>query len=275
MNNIHIRIINIIKLPNKMTDLSNITPEQIETKLMMILINNKDQLLVDKYLYNQLLDKLDYNNGFICPNFKNKFFMVLQSLDSNKDIKIIKNNDVYRAVYSENLDSYTKDTPVSNFNYQNHFTDSSFIDLNYDPLTFTEYLVSQNSDSSKLSTYKDLENGNTIYHDLIKHGSYEIIQKMLNTESINIDVKNNFNLTPIDYINDIRIARLFIKDLYLINKKVNSKLDNLIEKVEDLTQESAISKNNHDKNNMMFEILINSIVGYLFVIFFAYFWKFF
>jgi len=258
-----------------MTDLSNITLEQIENKLMIILINKKDQLLIDKYLYNQLLDKFDYNNGFICPNFKNKFFMVLQSLDSNKDIKIIKNNDVYRAVYSENLDSYTKDTPVNEFNYQNQFTGSSFIDLKYDPLTFTEYLVSQNSDLSTLSTYRDLENGNTIYHDLIKHGSYEIIQKMLNTESINIDVKNDFNLTPIDYLNDIRIARLFIKDLYLKNKQVNSKLDNLVEKVEDLTQESIISKYNHDKNNMMFETIMNFIIGYLVIIFFAYFWKLF
>jgi len=241
---------------------------------MIILINKQDQLLSDKYLYNALLDKLDYKNGFICPNFKNKFFMVLQSLDSNKDIKVIKINDTYRAVYSNNLESYTKNTSVFDFDYKNEFTQNYF-DIKYDPLSFTEYFVSQDSTFSNLSKYKDLENGNSIYHDLVKLGSYEIIQKMFESGSMNIDIKNDLNLTPLDYVNDIRIARLFIKDLYLKNKQVNSKFDDLIIKQKEQNEENTIIKNQLNKNIIAVDAILNFVGVYIIVLSSAYVWKLF
>lgn len=226
---------NITKSDNTLF-LSNITLDEIEVKLVTILINNQDQLLSGQYLYNLILDKFNYKSEAICPNFKIKYFIVLRSLDSNKEIKVIKQNNIYKVVYSNNLDNYTFDTCTKEsktFNREYHSIIykpneiAEYIDQ-YMPEKFTQSKTSLLHDRTKSEpsiSYVDTENGNTIYHDLVKGGSCQIIKKLLDNKTMNIDITNNNDNTPLDYINDITVARLFIKDLYLQNKQLNEQLN--------------------------------------------------
>jgi len=275
---------------SNLANLSNVTLNEIETKLMTILLNKQDQLLYDRYLYNILVDKFNYKFGAICPNFKNKFYMVLQSLDSNKGVKVMKNNDVYSVVYSDDsnkLDSYNSNSPIyeNRSEFGNRHPNSEYFDIKYDPSTFSEYVASTYASTNNstnvtpsryqtvpevIFTYKDIENGNTIYHDLVKSGSYEIIQKMFNSESMNLEVVNNYNLTPVDYINDIRVARLFIKDLYLKNKLANKKL---VDKSNSIYELNLLIKKMNDDIKLTNKFVNNMILLYLLIVFISYIFK--
>ena len=215
--------------------ISNATLAEIETKLMTILINNEDKLLNGQYLYNLLLDKYGYKTGSIDPNFKNKFFIIVRNIDSNENVKVIKNNDVYRIVYTTKPDEYTKDTK--------HVEDNSCV---YPFYTFHDQVTYKTSDIYKyvessmpdklpeVKTYIDVENGNTIYHDLVKECAIDILKNMFDSKQMDINIKNKNDQTPIDYINDIVVARLFIKELNEQLKVVSKKVETINKEKEEM-----------------------------------------
>ena len=222
---------------NESSQLSNVTLYDLETKMMIILMGRKGQLLSDKYLYNCILDKLGYKYGFICPNLKPKFFTVLRSLESNDGIKVIKKNNIYYVVYSDSdkLASYDVNMLKSDYVFDTNETNLSttckfsheYVPIKYNPNEVVEYLNKTEpekfNDCLCLSlSYVDPENGNTIYHDLVRGGSVEIIQKLLKNETMNFTVKNKDGLTPLDYISDMLVARLFINQLYVENDYLRS-----------------------------------------------------
>lgn len=203
--------------------ISNATLSEIETKLMTILINNEDQLLYGQYLYNLLLDKYGYKGGFVDPNFKNKFFIIMRNIDSNENVKVIKNNDIYKAVYTTKPELYTKDSTA----IEDKTKTSNYLGLVYKASEVYEYVESTMPDKlPEVRTYVDVENGNTIYHDLVKDCAFDVVKKMFDTKTMNINITNKNGLTPTDYINDVVVARLFIKELNeqlkLVSKQVET-----------------------------------------------------
>ena len=99
---------------------------------------------------------------------------------------------------SNNLDNYTFDTCTKEsktFNREYHT-------INYKPNEIAEYIdqyMPEKFTQSKTSllhgetksepsiSYVDTENGNTIYHDLVKGGSCQIIKKLLDNKTMNIE----------------------------------------------------------------------------------------
>jgi len=212
---------------NANTLFQNITFDEIELKLMTILLNNEDKLIYDRHLYNLLLDKFRYQSGFIDPNLKNKYFVVLRNLDANENVKVFKNNNIYKIVYTTKPELYNRE--MIPYEDNTYISPEKNIDVcHYSPSEVYRYIDSSLSEEfSKERSYVDIENGNTIYHDLVRECTVDILTKMFNTKSMNINVLNKNGLTPIDYINDISVARLFIKELNEQLKTVSKQIENI------------------------------------------------
>lgn len=208
--------------------ISNATLSEIETRLMTILINNEDKLLYGQYLYNLLLDRYGYKGGFIDPSFKNKFFIIMRNIDSNENIKVIKNNDIYKAVYTTKPELYTNST--IGIEDKDKLTEVVYQQLEYKTSEIYKFIeLSMPDKLPEVRTYID-ENGNTIYHDLVKECAVDILRNMFTCKMMDINVKNKNDQTPIDYINDIVVARLFIKE-------INEQLKVVLKQVETINKE--------------------------------------
>jgi hypothetical protein len=194
-----------------MTDFNNITHDEINSKIMIILCANEG-IVFDQYnLYSKVLDKISSSN-FVPTTFKYKFMLVLRNLMTiNNNVKLIKENDVYNVVYNSDVV-----IPI-NTNY-----DSSWVNIN----DFNTYIVDSNLDSE--FNHKDIESGNTLYHDVFSSNCYDTIKKVIKTHYVDYEIKNNFDKTPIECINDIKVATLVISDL---NSRINL-LEMRLEKLE-------------------------------------------
>jgi hypothetical protein len=194
-----------------MTDFNNITHDEINTKIMIILCANEGVVFDQYKLYSNVLDKISTAN-FVPTTFKYKFMLVLRNLMTiNNNVKLIKENDVYNVVYNSDVV-----IPI-NTNY-----DSSWVNIN----EFNTYIVDSNLDSE--FNHKDIESGNTLYHEVFSSNSYDTIKKVIRTHYVDYNVKNNFDKTPIECINDIKVASLVISDL---NSRINL-LETRLEKLE-------------------------------------------
>lgn len=64
-----------------MSDLSEITCQEIENKLMIVLTAFENVRLSLFVLYNKLIDKYDTNSLRVSPTFKAKFMLVFRNLE--------------------------------------------------------------------------------------------------------------------------------------------------------------------------------------------------
>ena len=226
----------ILGLSKNQTNLSNVSHEDIELTLYTILTNNKEKVYDDRTLYYLVLDEHGYKSGALCHNFKHKFYMVLRCMNSNVNIKVIKNNNKYTAFYS-NTENCVQ------LNYVPRSTEYENIDLQYKASEIIEFVNnSMPEELENCMSYIDSENGNTAYHDLVKDGSIKVINKLIETDKMNFTIINNENLTPLDYIGDVNMSKIFIKDLYLKNIKQNDEIEML---------KSMIKKQNDEINKII------------------------
>ena len=192
-----------------MTTLDNVTFEDIFNKIMLVLIANEGVIYNQYKLYSLILDKFTRNESeFVPPEFKYKFFITLRQLMlKDENIKVTKENNIYQVVYGE-----PKDIKNDRITFSPDWID---------PSQLNNFIISNNLDLN----YQDPESGNTIYHDILSENNYENVKKLLETNNIDYNVKNNYNKTPIECINDVKIATIIINDL---NKKLNNMEERLI-----------------------------------------------
>lgn len=187
-----------------MTTLDNVTFDDIYNKIMLVLVANEG-ISYDQYnLYSAVLDKFTRNeSGFVPPEFKYKFFITIRQLMSKDDnIRVMKENNVYQVVYNAPKDAKFKTDFIK---YSPEWIDGSQLN---------NFIINNKLDLN----YQDPESGNTIYHDVLSENNYENVKKLLETNNINYNIKNNYNKTPIECIKDVQIATIIINDL---NKKLN------------------------------------------------------
>lgn len=242
-----------------MTELINITHDEINSKIMIILCANEGKVYDQYSLYSRVIDRFtqDFANvynetaekrnvtSFIPPTFKYKFMLVFRNLmATNNDIKIVKENNVYNVVYNPHTDIV-----LTNTNY-----DNTWLNIK----DFNSYIIE--SDLHCEFAYKDIESGDTMHHEILGSNDYATIKRLINTNRIDYNVKNNFDKTSVECINDIKVATLVISNL---NSKVNS-LESRIENLEikDYFEECSIYNflklkfNKFFKKNFYYLILI-------------------
>jgi hypothetical protein len=185
-----------------MSNLEEITYDEINDKIVLILCANLGTTYNQYTLYDAVVDKFSRTSKSIHPDFKYKFIHVLKQLMSNNyGITVLKENDIYYVGYDAQ--------PI----IEPCLTNTEWIDKN----NYIKYVVENNLENEFLT--QDLETGNTIYHELFSNGEYSTIKKVIETHSVDYNIKNNKKDTPIDCINRIEVATLVISDL---NKKIDS-----------------------------------------------------
>jgi len=187
-----------------MSDLSNISLNEIENTIMLVLVGNDGIVFTQYQLFDKVIDKLEIKINCIHNSFKSKFLIVLRNLMSSyDDVKIYRENNIYKAVYA---------TDNSTMNSYSSSTDDTFIP---DPFTINDlnsYII--DNDMFEQFTYVDQSSGNTIYHDIVTNNNYLQIKKLIDTNKFNYNIKNLNDKTPIDYINDQRVTNIMIKTLF-------------------------------------------------------------
>ncbi len=201
-----------------MADLSNITLNEIENTIMLVLVGNNNTVFTQYQLFDKVIDKLEIKINCIHNSFKSKFLIVLRNLMSSyDDVKIYRENNIYKAVYT------TDNVNVKNYNsdFQDHHQDQA------DPFTINDlnsYII--DNDMFEQFTYIDQGSGNTIYHDIVSNNNYLQIKKLIDTNKFDYNIKNLNDKTPIDYINDQRVSNLMIKTLFnkidILEKEVDA-----------------------------------------------------
>lgn len=248
-----------------MSAFTNATLDEIEVKLMTILLNNEDKLLYGQYLYNLLLAKYDYKFGAVDANFKNKYLLVLRNLDSNENVKVFKNNGTHKVVYTTKPELYNAEMTALEDKTQT----SDYLPFSYSTSDVYRYVETSLPEKlSEVETYIDIENGNTIYHDLVKEASVDILKKMFDTKTMDINVKNKDGLTPVDYINDVVVARLFIKDLNEQLKKVSRKIETIDNEKAQI--EARLNKQQKEIKQffeIFYSVIMMALLSYLFKLF--------
>lgn len=187
-----------------MSDLSNISLNEIENTIMLVLVGNDSTVFTQYQLFDKIIDKLEIKINCIHNSFKSKFLIVLRNLMSSyDDVKIYRENNIYKAVY-------TTDNAI--INSYSGSTDDTFIP---DPFTINDlnsFII--DNDMFEEFTYIDQSSGNTIYHDIVTNNNYLQIKKLIDTNKFDYTIKNLNDKTPLDYINDQRVSNLMIKTIF-------------------------------------------------------------
>jgi hypothetical protein len=207
-----------------MTILDNVTFDDIYNKIMLVLVANEGILYNQYKLYSLILNKFTRNETyFVPPEFKYKFFVTLRQLMLKDDnIKVFKENNIYQVIYNG-----SKEVKPEFVNYSPEWIDKSQLN---------KFIINNNIDLN----YQDPESGNTIYHDILSENNYENVKKLLETNNVNYNIKNNYNKTPIDCIKDIQIATVIINDLSNKINQFDEKLNQFEEKLKILENKNEI-----------------------------------
>lgn len=194
-----------------MSDLINVTHDELNNKIMIILCANEGTIFDQYTLYSKVIDKFT-STSFIPPSFKYKFMLVLRNLmNTNNDVKIIKKNNVYNVVYN----------PPNNIELKDSYYDNMWLNTH----DFNGYII--DSDLHSEFGYKDIESGDTLYHNILGGNDCITVKRLINSNSIDYNVKNNFDKTPIECINNIKVASIVISDLNLRINNLESRIKNL------------------------------------------------
>ena len=201
-----------------MTDLVEISIDNIETNIMSILYSNIDIKFSQFSLFNKLLnDKYDtsYTN-FIHPNFKAKYLLVLRNLIAKYDDIIItkENKNYYILCVSDKEKSDNCAEYALNMNYMND------IEINV-----SKYIV--DNDIEKEFKYVDPYDGNTIYHDLVLSNNVDTIEKMIKDDIFNHFVFNKKNQTPLELSNNPLMTNIIVMGIYNKILKENEKYNSI------------------------------------------------
>lgn len=195
-----------------MSNLEQITYENINDKIILVLCANLGTIYNQYELYDAVLDKFSRTSNSIHSDFKYKFMHVIRQLMSNNNnVTVLKDNGVYYVGY---------DIP------QQVIEPCSTNEFWLDKDNYIKFIIDNNLEDEFI--YQDPETGNNLYHELFKTGDYTTIKKVINTHHIDYTITNKIKDTPIDCINRVEVATLVISDL---NKRIYS-LERRLNKLE-------------------------------------------
>jgi len=202
-----------------MNNLGFINYDEIESKVMIVLMTNAEKVYTKSELYSLLLDKFDVNSYCIDPQFKLRYMTVLNQLPSKYDVKV-----------TNNLVSSSNETNIQNYDIRessvyNHVSLPSMEEV-------SEFIVENNM--QKQAGYDDLTS------DLIKGNKMLMVEKLLQgNDHILFFKKDKENHTPLMKINSQQMTNLFLEKLYekiITLEKENLELFEEINKINDFNK---------------------------------------
>lgn len=202
---------------------------KIETEIMKILSRNPGNFVNQYSLYQQLLVEYELKDPVEKEDFKMKFLIVLRQLSSVFNNISIKNEN---GIFSAGL--FIKDDVNITVQEEKETTEDTTNDKFDD--TFDNLLLSRKNMNSSKNTLFDIAvinfivdediyyyfnrkdyQGNSILHNLVIANDYERTKKIYHRNDISFQDENNEGLTPLHYIQDVRIACLAIDKLMIEN----------------------------------------------------------
>lgn len=235
-----------------MSNINDISIDKIETDIMSVLYANMDYTFTQYSLFNKLLiDKYDFSNKYlfrknlIHQNFKSKFLLIIRNLVSKYDnIKITKENSIYNIVclssqnvipiqFTNSLENNKINEPYEPNELNESNKPNELNELNelneHDISMMYDYLYENNPND--YLTWSDQIDGNSIFHELVLNNNQKQIERLINENTFNYTIKNNYNQTPIDFIKTPQIAKILTIGLV---KKLNSTKEKLIQEKENI-----------------------------------------
>ena len=230
-----------------MSNLSKMSYDDIESKIMKYLYSNPNTSFNQYSLYNKLLDDVEVKTVLSdTRDFKRKFIDILRNLDCKyNDLTITKNNNNIIIILDKEID--TKNYEDINYTSYNDNKEFDYYDFIFD-----------NHIEESLSI-KD-KNENSIYHDLVMSSNVNLIKKLINKNKFNYEVKNNNDKTPIDLCENNEIYRILLKEQF-------KELNNRIEKLE------IIEKSRNNICNRIFETIKNFCVVFTLILLIGYYFQ--
>ncbi len=227
-----------------MSNLSKMSYDDIESKIMKYLYSNPNTSFNQYSLYNKLLDDMEVKTVLSdTRDFKRKFIDILRNLDCKyNDLTITKNNNNIIIILDKEID--TKNYEDINYTSYNDNKEFDYYDFIFD-----------NHIEESLSI-KD-KNENSIYHDLVMSSNVNLIKKLINKNKFNYEVKNNNDKTPIDLCENNEIYRILLKEQF---KELNNRINKL----------EIIEKSRNNICNRIFEIIKNFCVVFTLILLFGY-----
>jgi hypothetical protein len=221
-----------------MSDLQNYSLQDIENVIMLILCANDGVIFSQYQLFNKVVDKIhenDKSSAFtIHPSFKAKYFIVVKNLMSSfNDVFVNKINDEYKISYNTTTEKLNQPEII-----YNHIDDKTEISINInhdlDNSYYYDYVVNNNIEKEFNS--RDINNGNSFYHDIMNtSNNYLLIKKLIDDNNFKFNIKNHSGNTPILLNNNLNLTNLFINELF-------TKIDSLEKELFALQNKDIIDK---------------------------------
>jgi hypothetical protein len=199
-----------------MSNLYDVTIDEIETAIMSVLFANMGERYTQFTLFEELLkNKFDSHGNSIHPNFKSKFLLVLDNLRSKyDDIEITKKDKIYFIKCKSDDDKETQLSEQSEPIVQTYKNElSSKLEGDHillkksDEADMYDYICENNL------KYVDPFDGNTIFHKLIEFNNIRQTTKLINKNEFNFEIKNYLNESPVDLINSYEMSNLIVMGL--------------------------------------------------------------
>lgn len=190
--------------------------DEIENKVMLVLMSNTDKIYTKSELYSILIDKLDINSYCIDPQFKLRYMTVLNQLSSKYDVKVT--NNLVSSGNENNIETYDINNLESNV--YNNISLPSMEEV-------SEFIVENNMQTQ--AGHDDLVS------DLIKGNKTLMVEKLLQGSDHILFFNKSY--TPFREIKSQQMTNLFLEKLYekVINlEKENLELFEEINKINDL-----------------------------------------
>jgi hypothetical protein len=251
-----------------MTDLTQVSLQEIEDKIMSILYSNMDIVFTQYALFNKLLeDKYDnkYTN-LVGSNFKPKFLLVLKNLmEKYDDIIINKSNGIFSVVcvsesekpielnksnksnkFNEILEKQKQETNIENKNTEN---------TNYFNLSDVYNYFYESNPSDCIKSWADPWEGNTFSHELVLTKNKELIIKLIDSNEFDFETKNKLGKNPIELSTDAEITSILamgiFKKFILDSEKFKKEKDIIDNKIEKLENKIKIIESPEYKKNII------------------------
>jgi hypothetical protein len=188
-----------------MTNTENITYEQLQEIMELVLDAHINTKITKSYLYSRILDRINYNT-FVHPSFRTKFELVYNYYLPQLNDIIVTKNIVQKVGVNLNTNPETLAA-------ETELSDISDADV-------LKYMIenASNDDFEYINP-----NGNTFYHECIKH--YDIVEKLIKEDKMNYTILNKNQLTPLELIDDVKVSALIINKL---NKTINDQEKDII-----------------------------------------------
>jgi hypothetical protein len=211
--------------------LSMIQYDDIESKVMLILLASPNRIFTKSELYNEIINKFDPSSYYIDPNFKFRYMIVLDCLPSKYDVKVTNN----LITSSEN----ECDDP--------EIIDNSTIELP-SMEDVSEFIV--DNDLLEMSNHE-------LAYNLIRGNKVAAVEKVLNNDESFFTISNVNNKTPLRFINTQQMTNLFLDKLFMKILELEIQNGRLNLEIKNINKNIEIK---NDINNLSFyEFFINKI----------------